>query len=75
MSNDESQSQSTNESIRVDDTEEEMTQEEAIRRLGKFVWDSNSMMPVVISTRAKAIAKSTIISAGQKTAMDKRCLQ
>ena len=57
MSNDETPSQSTNESMKVDETEEEMTQEEAIRRFGKFVWDSNNMMPVVISTRAKAIAK------------------
>merc|ERR1719330_2322121 len=57
MSNDETPSQSTNESMRVDNTEEEMTPEEAVRRFGKFVWDSNNMMPVVISTRAKAIAK------------------
>ena len=52
MSTDETSSQSSNEP-----REEEMTQEEAQRRLGKFVWDSNTMMPVVISTRAKAIAK------------------
>ena len=55
MSTDETPSQSSQELREEDD--QEMTQEEAIRRLGKFVWDSNTMMPVIISTRAKAIAK------------------
>ena len=36
---------------------EEKEEFEPVVHMGKFVWDANTMMPIVIATRAKAIAK------------------
>ena len=39
------------------ETPEEKEEFEPVIQRGKFVWDANTMMPIVIATRAKAIAK------------------